>query len=84
MLLKYNKLFDSELGTLKGETAKIHLDPQAKPVFCRARPVPYAQRNKVEQELERLEKMGIVEFSEWASPIVPVMKQDGTIRICGD
>ena len=87
VLLKYNELFDSELGTLKGETAKIHVDPQAKPVFCRARPVPYAQRNKVEQELERLEKMGRVEkvqFSEWASPIVPVMKQDGTIRICGD
>ena len=25
-----------------------------------------------------------VEFSEWAAPIVPVVKQDGTVHICGD
>ena len=25
-----------------------------------------------------------ISFSEWAAPIVPVMKNDKTIRICGD
>lgn len=25
-----------------------------------------------------------MEHAEWAAPIVPVVKQDGTIRICGD
>jgi len=25
-----------------------------------------------------------VEFSQWAAPIVPIVKGDGTIRICGD
>ena len=41
----------------------------------------------MEQELERLEKAGIiepVEFSKWAAPVVPVIKRDGTVRICGD
>ena len=49
--------------------------------------MPYALRTKVEQELDRLEKSGIIEpvqFSEWAAPIVPVVKRDGAIRVCGD
>ena len=38
-------------------------------------------------ELERLEREGVIEpvqFSDWAAPIVPVVKRDGSIWICGD
>ena len=41
----------------------------------------------MEEALERLENEGIIEpigFSEWAAPIVPVVKRDGSIRVCGD
>ncbi|XP_043911581.1 uncharacterized protein K02A2.6-like [Protopterus annectens] len=44
-------------------------------------------KKKVEFELERLTKQGIIEpvkFAEWAAPIVPVLKPDGTVRICVD
>lgn len=44
-------------------------------------------KSKVEEELERLQALGIIEpvqFSRWAAPIVPVLKPDGTVRICGD
>ena len=47
----------------------------------------HSDRKKVEEELDRLLSEGTilpVEFSEWASPIVPIVKSDGTIRICED
>ena len=84
---KHSKLFAKELGLVKKTKAKIHIDPQNKPQFYKARPIPYALRNKVNEELQRLEQTGIikrVEFSEWAAPIIPVFKRDGTIQICGD
>ena len=34
-----------------------------------------------------MEEQGIIspiQFSSWAAPIVPVVKQDGTVRIVGD
>ena len=70
-----------------GTQAKIQVNPKAQPHFHKARPVPFALKTKVEQELERLERERIitpVQFSDWAAPIVPVVKSDGSIRICGD
>ena len=87
ILNRYNVLFKDELGRVQSTQAKLHVDPHSQPKFFRPRPIPYALRGKVEQELERLEKTGIlepVEFSDWAAPIVPVMKRDGTVRVCGD
>ena len=55
--------------------------------FCRARKVPFVLQHKVNQELECLEKLGIsepVHFSEWTAPVVPLVKNDGSIRLCGD
>ena len=53
----------------------------------KARGVPFAMKEAVEAEIDRMEKDGIlksVPYSEWASPIVIVPKPDGTIRICVD
>ena len=87
LLQKHSDVFKDELGTLKDFEAKIYIEPGANPRFCKARPVPYAYRSKVEAELDRLIEQNIIEpipFSDWAAPIVPVLKADNTIRICGD
>ena len=63
------------------------MDTQAKPLYFKAHSVPLALRQKVEQELERLESQDViipVPFLEWATPIVPVAKNDGTVHVCGD
>lgn len=83
----YPDVFREELGTMQGVTAKIHVDPNATPKFYKARSVPFALQAGVEEELERLQKQSIIEpvqFSDWAAPIVPVVKSDGKVRICGD
>ena len=80
-------VFKPGLGTVKGITAKLEMKPDARPKFCKARPVPYALQEAVEAEYNRLESEGIVErveFSEWATPMVRVPKADGTTRSCGD
>ena len=63
------------------------MDKEATPVFCKARPVPYAMKPLVEKELDCLEKEGVIDpipFADWAAPIVPVLKSNKTVRICGD
>ena len=87
-VLEQNKeIFQKSLGKIKGVKAKLHVDTQVKPLYFKACSVPFALRQKVEHELERLENQGVitpVQFSEWAMPIVPVVKSDGTVRVCGD
>jgi hypothetical protein len=46
-------VFREELGTLKGVTVKLHVDPDAAPRFFKPRVVPYAMKSRVEEELER-------------------------------
>ncbi|XP_039519644.1 uncharacterized protein K02A2.6-like [Pimephales promelas] len=87
VLGKHTDVFKDELGTLKDITAKLDIKPDGKAKCCKARPVPYAIRSKVETALEDLVTSGVivpVSNSEWATPIVPVLKKDGSIRICGD
>ena len=77
-------MFTDELGTIAPFKA---VDPTANPRFHRPRSVPFAMRAAVEEELDRLERTGVlqkVDHSDWAAPIVAVPKKDGRVRLCGD
>ena len=87
ILDKYPAVFKDELGGLRGAQAKIHVLPGVQPNFRKPHTVPYALKPAVERELIRLQREGIIEpvkFSEWAAPIVAVVKPDGHVHICGD
>ena len=88
LLTTYSEVFQDGLGSFKGYEATINVDSNATPRFYKARTVPYAMREKVEEELDRLVAEGTlepVEYSHWAAPIVAVVKSDRkSVHICGD
>lgn len=83
--LQFPEVFAEGLGTCKS-SIRLHLSDET-PVFVKARPLPLALRERVERELDRLQREGViykVERSDYGTPIVPVVKANGDIRICGD
>ncbi|UYV70804.1 K02A2.6-like [Cordylochernes scorpioides] len=84
---EFMDVFKEKLGQYRGPPIHIKIKTLRKPTFLRARTLPYAIRPKVEEALRKMEEQGIltpVEFTRFATPIVPVLKRDGSIRICGD
>ena len=87
ILQEFSAMFDPSLGTYSGPPVHLDVDETASPKFCKARPVPFALRDKVDVEIDRLVKEGIykpVPYSRWATPLVPVLKANGQVRLCGD
>ena len=87
IMTEFADVFRDELGILKGIEATITVDESAPPRFHKPRHVPFALKEKVEEQLDKQVKEGElvpVAKSEWAAPIVVVHKKDGGIRICGD
>ena len=87
LLEEFQEIFEPVLGTVKNVTANLELKEDAVPKFMPPRQIPFALKTQVEQEIIRLEKEGNwvkVKYSPWATPLVPVAKPDGGVRLCGD
>ena len=87
LLPEFKDLFSSELDLVKD--VKVH--PKKKDAiilkFFNAQPVPDTLYEKVDEEIVHLAEEAILEpvtTIESATTIVPVIKHDGCIRICGD
>lgn len=68
-------MWSEEFTHIKKNKAHLQLKPDAKPIFIKNRTVPFKILEKVEKEIERIVEAGILEkvdFSRWATPIVPV------------
>ena len=87
MLEKHTEVFEEGSGMLRGTTAKMYVVSDQPPKFFKPRSVPYALKKKVEEVLDRLVQTTVIEpvrYSDLATPIVPVLKADGKVRVCGD
>ncbi|XP_062704675.1 uncharacterized protein K02A2.6-like [Aedes albopictus] len=87
VLNRYEDLFDDSLGCYKYSKVSLQLKPDAVPKFVKPRKIPISFQPKVEEELEKLEKTGIIskaENADWGTPLVPVLKKDNSIRLCAD
>jgi len=86
--------FQNKLGTYNRGKVHLALKPDARPIFLKARPVPFLRQKLVLQKLDELEQLGIITpiaYSPWATPLVIVPEQNhpdefgaDDIRICGD
>ena len=76
------------MSSIKGHTGHLYLKDGAQFKLNKARPIPYAYRPLVEEELARLVKQGVltpIDLAEFTTtPLVIVPKPNKSIRICGD
>ena len=84
----YPDVFQSP-GLLKNHLYKIQLKEGAVPYSVAApRRVKLPLLPKLKQELQRMQKLGVIQEvtdpTDWVSPMVPVMKKNGNVRVCID
>ncbi|XP_037503417.1 uncharacterized protein K02A2.6-like [Rhipicephalus sanguineus] len=87
LLGEYADVFARGLGLCKGPLVTFQLQENVAPRFFKARTVPYALRDKMSDALDQLVAQDVltpVKTAEWATPVVPVLKKEGSLRICGD
>ena len=76
------------IGRLRNKIVKLRVDPDITPRQQPHRRMPFHVRGDVEKELERLERLDIIERVEgptlWISPIVVGPRKSGEVRICVD
>ena len=65
IMRKYDELFKPAMGAIQGFKAKLTVKADAHPKFGKARSVPFSIKQRVGEELDRLEKE--VMHSDWAS-----------------
>lgn len=84
----FDKYHAEENAPILGYECSLQLKENAVPKYFKARSVPYHYKSKIEKELIELERCQIISKVEhagdWSSPIVPVIRPSGSVRICVD
>lgn len=84
---EFPEVFSEGFGLFKHGCLSLKVKANTVPKFLHPRKVPFAKQPKLELTIYRLVDNKVlvpIEYSEWGTPIVPVIKSNGEIRICGD
>ena len=83
VLLSHQDVVNTRLGKRALVTLKINTG-EASPTMAYPYRVPPAWQDKLREEVHSLVATGILRpsFSPWSSPMVPVRKTDGSVRLC--
>ena len=57
VLQKHSKVFSEQLGCFNGPPVHLHMNEKVKPKYHKPRKVPFSLKEKVDEELERLQVM---------------------------
>ena len=81
-------LSKADINVVKTDPIEIRVDPVARPVATHPRRHAISIRTDIEKELKRLRDRDVIESVQeatpWVSPLVPVRKSDGSLRLCVD
>ena len=86
LLLRCKDVFSNQPGTCNILEHKINLVEGYRPHFSKPYRVPEKLKDEIDRHIQELLDMGKIErsVSSYASPIVCVLKQDGSVRMCTD
>ncbi len=85
---RYPSVFSGKIGKLKDRSIKLHIKPEVKPIRQRNRPASFHLRKGINKAIQTMLDNDVIEkvnsATPWVSPIVPIVKENGDIRVCTD
>lgn len=85
LLNRYDGVFSESPGKVKSYVHVIEMVDDS-PFFCRNYPVAFAHREAVREQIKEMLNWGVIkkQKTDHISPLVTVMKKDGSVRVCLD
>ena len=87
ILQKHHKVFQG-MGNLKNCEVKLEINPNVNPVAQNSRRLPHSMRKKVNEKLQEMKEQDIIEkvdgVTPWLSPLIPIPKKGGDLRLVLD
>lgn len=83
LLQEHRAVFDTSPGHTEVVEHRI-VTGESRPVYHPPYRIPQAWQSKVQEEVQAMAEAGIIvpSSSPWTSPLVPVRKKDGRLRLC--